>query len=334
MPSSAIRTFIDPDMYFAGIRNLHIDGVITKRGEFRAESTRIDLHRLWMHRIDESLPRVMRVTPSGKRSLILFATNPLQPEMQVSGIETSHEQIPMFGLDWPYYLRSTAACGWATMSLIPEDLAAISEAIIGRPLTPPSFPLWTKPPAPVASRLLRLHEAAAHLARTAPDILAKPEVARAIEEALVEAMILCLTEGHSDNVRNLHRHRATVMRRLEEVLTSTPDRPLYMPQLCATVGASYTRLHDCCQEYLGMSPKRYLWLRRMHLVRRDLRSGDAEKTTVTEIATEYGFWELGRFAGAYRSLFGEAPSAALRRPPEDPKPVEIIEPVWRFVKSA
>ena len=184
------------------------------------------------------------------------------------------------------------------------------------------------------SRLLRLHEAAGHLAKTAPDILAKPEVARAIEEALVEAMIFCLAEGHSDDVRNVHRHRARVMRRLEEVLTSTPDRPLYMPQLCATVGASYTMLHDCCQDYLGMSPKRYLWLRRMHLVRRALRSADAEKTTVTEIATDYGFWELGRFAVAYRSLFGEAPSAALRRPPEDLKPAEIIEPAWKFVKSA
>jgi AraC-like DNA-binding protein len=72
----------------------------------------------------------------------------------------------------------------------------------------------------------------------------------------------------------------------------------------------------------------------MHLVRRDLRSADAEKTTVTEIATDYGFWELGRFEGAYRSLFGEPPSAALRRPPEDSKPVEIVEPAWKFVRSA
>jgi hypothetical protein len=53
MPSSAVLSFADPDMYFAGIRNLQIDGVITKRGELRAESTRIDLHRLWMHRIEE-----------------------------------------------------------------------------------------------------------------------------------------------------------------------------------------------------------------------------------------------------------------------------------------
>jgi AraC-like DNA-binding protein len=318
MPSSATRAFIDPDMYFSGIRNLPIQGVVTKRGKFRAESTRIDLHRLWMHRFDERLPRIMRITPSGRRLVILFATNPYQPNMQVSGIERSQDQITVIGSHGPYYLRSSAACGWGTMSLTPEDLAAVSEPIIGRPLTLPSFPRCTSPPAPVASRLLRLHEAAGHLAKTAPDILAKPEVARAIEEALVEAMILCLTEGHSDDVRNVHRHRARVMRRLEEVLTSTPDRPLYMPQLCATVGASYTTLRDCSQEYLGMSPKRYLWLRRMHLVRRVLRSADAKKTTVTEVATDYGFWELGRFAVAYRSLFGEAPSAALRRPPEDP----------------
>ena len=287
-----------------------------------------------MYRFDESLPRIMRITPSGRRSVILFATNSNQPKMQVSGIETSQDQITVIGSHGPYYLRSSAACGWGTMSLTPEDLVAASEPIIGRPLTLPSFPQWTSPPAHVASRLLQLHEAAGHLAKTAPDILAKPEVAQAIEEALIEAMILCLTEGHSDDVRNVHRHRARVMRRLEEVLTSSPDRPLYMPQLCATVGASYTTLRDCCQDYLGMSPKYYLWLRRMHLARRALRIADAEKTTVTEIATDHGFWELGRFAGAYRSLFGEPPSAALRRPPEDLKLAEIITPAWKSIKSA
>ena len=139
MPSSATRTFTDPDTYFAGIRNLQIDGVVTKRGDFRVKSTRIDLHRLWMHRFDERLPRIMRITPSGKRSLILFATHPYQPNIQVSGIEISEAQIAMFGLDWPYYLRSSAACGWGTMSLIPEDLATVSEAIIGRRRHPHSL---------------------------------------------------------------------------------------------------------------------------------------------------------------------------------------------------
>ena len=40
---------------------------------------------------------------------------------------------------------------------------------------------------------------------------------------------------------------------------------------------------------------------------------DASMTTVTEIATAHGFWELGRFPVGYRALFGESPSEALRR---------------------
>jgi AraC family ethanolamine operon transcriptional activator len=57
-------------------------------------------------------------------------------------------------------------------------------------------------------------------------------------------------------------------------------------------------------------------LRRMHLARRTLRDIAPGLTTVTEIATRYGFWHFGRFAGEYKLLFGEAPSATLHCPRE------------------
>jgi AraC-like DNA-binding protein len=315
MPSSAVRIFADPDAYFAGIRNLQIDGLVMRRGEFNAESTRIDLHRLWMYRFDEDLPRIMKVTPSGMRAGILFAIDPEQPPMHANGVETSQNQIAKFGLDQDWYLRSSAPCKWGTMSLAREDLAAAGETISGIELVGPTFVGSVTPPVNALSRLRKLHEAASHLAKTAPDILTKPEVARAIEQALVEAMVFCLADGQSQDERNVQPNRARVMRRVEAALIANPDEPLYMPELAAQVGTSYWTLRDCCLEYVGMSPKRYLWLRRMHLARRALRNADAEMKTVTEIASDYGFWELGRFSVAYRSLFGEVPSIALRRPP-------------------
>jgi hypothetical protein len=244
MPSTAVRTFTDSDAYFAGIRNLQIAGLVTQRGEFHAESTRIDLYRLWMHRFSEKLPRIMRVTPSGMRAVILFPIGPTQSAMQVNGSEVSQNQIARFGLRSEWYLRSSAASGWATMSLTPQGMAAAGEAIIARELAPPSVPDCTTPPASALSRLRQLHEAASHLAHTAPNILAKPEVARAMEGALVEAMVFCLAEGRSEGLRSSHRHRIRVMQRLEEELATKPREPVYMTELCAQIGASYWTLRE------------------------------------------------------------------------------------------
>jgi hypothetical protein len=90
----------------------------------------------------------MRVTPSGTRAVIIFATHRGQPAMQINGVETSPNQIAKFGLDWEWYLRSSAPCGWGTMSLAPEDLATAGETITGRELAPPTFALSIAPPAP------------------------------------------------------------------------------------------------------------------------------------------------------------------------------------------
>jgi transcriptional regulator GlxA family with amidase domain len=53
--------------------------------------------------------------------------------------------------------------------------------------------------------------------------------------------------------------------------------------------------------------------RRLDDVRQKLLTSDPATTQVTSVAMDYGFWELGRFAQAYRGRFGERPSETLRR---------------------
>jgi AraC family ethanolamine operon transcriptional activator len=58
----------------------------------------------------------------------------------------------------------------------------------------------------------------------------------------------------------------------------------------------------------GKSLHRYLRLRRLWAVRRELLKGDP-RLQIKEIALNAGFWHLGDFASNYASEFGELPSA-------------------------
>jgi AraC-like DNA-binding protein len=125
-------------------------------------------------------------------------------------------------------------------------------------------------------------------------------------------MVACLAQGAGPRARVGGSH-ARIIARFEEFLEARRYEPVYLAEICAAIRASERTLRACCQEHLGMGPMHYLWLRRMHLAHRALLCADPATATVTAIATEYGFWELGRFSVEYRKLFGETPSACLQR---------------------
>ena len=114
----------------------------------------------------------------------------------------------------------------------------------------------------------KLHEMVGQLAKATPDILALPEVARALEQELIHLMIRCLTEAASSGMTTGGRRHDAIVARLEEFLEAHPNTPLYLTEICAGIGVAERTLRVACEEHLGMGPIRYLNLRRMHLVRR------------------------------------------------------------------
>jgi transcriptional regulator GlxA family with amidase domain len=126
-------------------------------------------------------------------------------------------------------------------------------------------------------------------------------------------LILC-RKGSSRMASKAAIRHAAIIARLEKLLETT-DWPLRLPEICKIVEASERTLRLCCHERFGMGPIRYLWMRRMLPAHEALTEAGPRTETVTKIATRFGFPELGRFSVDYRRLFGEAPSATLRRSP-------------------
>ena len=251
---------------------------------------------------------------SRDRLALFFLADANQVSTYHSGRVLEFGEIVASAAGSTQHLRTEGSCHWATFSMLRDDLAAASSALVGRDLIERSVTRYFRPPLPLVSRLLNLHEAAGRLAESAADVLAQSEAARSLEHALVHAMIMCLSEGTPVKMTGATLRHTAIIARFEEFLAANSTRPLHVAELCAAVGATERTLRLICMEHLGMGPIRYLWLRRMHLAHRALLQAELGTVSVTEIATANGFWELGRFAVAYRALFGEAPSVTLRRP--------------------
>jgi AraC-like DNA-binding protein len=291
MPRSTVMTFTDPYDYQTFHPEAEQRLVVTVRGHYRASLTFVELYRLQMESGWQSLPTVSHASIRKDRSMVLFPADAAQPPPTYGGVEVHPGQIVVAALAGEFHGRSQANVSWGLLSLTADDLAAFGRAPVGRDLKPPPMTCVIRPGSAAMSRLLSLRKAADHLAATVPDVLAHPEVARAIEQELVRTMIACLTAPGA--TERLRPSRQTIMRRFEQVIEAHQDEPLYVADLCKAAGVSQRTLQGLCQDHLGMGPHRYLWLRRMQQARRALTLADGMARTVTEIANDHGCAELG-----------------------------------------
>ena len=314
MAGGDTATFTDPDDYRARVIGASINLVLTGDGEFEAQLTWIDLPRLRLVHCQENVSRIAFVTVVPGTVLVAFPTSRNPPQIW-GGATLGPRDIVLLGVGERIHQRTSGASKWGFISLTPETLADYSRVLTGTPIVAPPTARILRPPSGAAANFSRLQAQAGRLAETKPKFIAHREVVRAMEHDLLHALVNCLTAGdayaHPVHAAARRRH-ASVMIRFEAVLAKHGDRQLSTRELCAAVGVPARTLTICCAEFLGMSPGNYVRLRRLNLVRAALRRANPATASVSELARRYGFSELGRFAVAYRALFGETPSTTLR----------------------
>ncbi|GII24694.1 AraC family transcriptional regulator [Planosporangium mesophilum] len=142
-----------------------------------------------------------------------------------------------------------------------------------------------------------------------------PVLAAEIEHGILTALLLGQRHNYTDAIfsaRSLPAPR--VVRRVVELIHSSPQTAFTVADLAAFAGTSERSLHAAFRRQLGTSPMSYVRRHRLEQAHEELlRLDPATGVTVTDVAMRYGFTHTGRFAAAYRARFGEPPSATLRR---------------------
>ncbi|WP_372659071.1 helix-turn-helix domain-containing protein [Hydrogenophaga sp.] len=140
-----------------------------------------------------------------------------------------------------------------------------------------------------------------------PSLLALPTLRAGMVDALLEKVTALHAQAADAGEQPLgHWH---MVREAQRLVGDDLAQPPTIAELCGHLGVSRRTLQSGFHRVLGISPLSYLRVARLGAARKSLKSA----ASVTDAATQHGFWHFGHFAKDYQDMFGELPSQTLRR---------------------
>ncbi len=313
-----VAAFTDPEAYAfeaiklaAGANVLGFGNAIGKT--FHARLTRVSLDRLSIG-LGKASASVALSSGVPNAHVFLFGTEPAAAR-RISGWTVRHQHIFHPRPNDHAFAISPRQPGASAVITVPFDLLdAYGAGVSGvDPNVPTHDDRLFMAPEALRTRLISLMNDVERVAREEPWVVRMPAPAKALADTLIEALLDCLTKGQPSRYRAAPGRHRRIVATLEHALRERPEEMLSLSKLCAEVGVAQRTLNLACEEFLGQSAMRYSRGRRLDHVRQCLLTSDPVATSVTDVAMRFGFWELGRFAQAYRLRFGEHPSTTLRR---------------------
>jgi AraC family ethanolamine operon transcriptional activator len=144
-------------------------------------------------------------------------------------------------------------------------------------------------------------------AKTAPAMFELPALRAGMVDTLVEkvtALNIAATSAEGTHAVHWHLVQAT-----RDLVQGHLQQPPTVGELCTRLNVSRRTLQNAFHRVLGISPLAYLRAIRLGAVRQALKTAPS----VTDAATDLGFWHFGHFAKDYQSMFGELPSQTHKR---------------------
>jgi AraC-like DNA-binding protein len=294
--------FSDIDQFRSSVRSLDVDFTPLVR-TISAEQTVLNLAGCDVN-FTKSFPRIVDASLTPNCTAVGFTMDDGVP-IRFNGVERDHGVVAI----------GTDGAAYSSVERVERQYAAIvfrpKVEDRGWPQAKVNFRVFETSPAAQQ----RLRDLVRQVLSAAPQLAGSIDPAAAsaaIRESLLAGVDAAFAEivptrwaTHANSTRQFK-----IFRDIEAVLSSNLGNPIYSEELAQQVGVSVRSMHDAILRYRGMSLHRYLRLRRLWLVRKQLLAG---AHSVKACALAFGFWHLGDFSASYRLQFGEIPSQTLAR---------------------
>ncbi len=286
-------------------------------GNFLGQFTEACFADFFLHR--EILNQPLRETGQGPKNCYTFCT-PLriQGEAYANGHTFDESllqrQVLMLGVNSDMEFYTPSFIDNLVVS-IPQDIltryvATVEGWDIIPMLSQATSHFITKPqPEKLSTALLSVLKRI----QDSPQQLSQATTQQLLKDFILEQVLVTLKkalEGPQPLVASANKSAAFAL--ACDYIEAYPQRPITVAELCNLTGVSRSTLQGSFKKQFGMSPKEYLKVRRLNGARRDLLVATPKTAKVTDIATAWGFWHLGAFGQAYKTLFGELPSQTLK----------------------
>jgi AraC-like DNA-binding protein len=311
MAGTTISTFGDPDEYVSALQEAgYRQFLVLQRGPFHARMIRISLRSLRLTRVEECLARTAFLTLAP--ATIRIVLPPVRGFLVCGGITVVAPHLITHGAGKSICERIDGPGDRSDIVIPSRLLTEYARAMIGTPIVVPGAVRRWRTPAQTLKPLSALHVAAMRLTERRPGEQRTLQAMHGLEQELIGRLVECLSSAHCENGGACVDRGADIIARLAVSMEARGGRCVQIRNICEELGVAEPWLRRYCQRHIGLSPTHYIRLYRLHLVRRSLRD-QSGSLSVAQAARRFGFNQMGRFAASYRELFGELPSATLRR---------------------
>jgi AraC-like DNA-binding protein len=154
------------------------------------------------------------------------------------------------------------------------------------------------------------------VARTWSDLNNKTAVSKITLKEREDDLLASFVEHSNEGMNFRHSFKGDAsyhLRHAEDFICSNLDNPITRDQLAEVSGCSIRTLSRSFEKKYGIGPMAFIKQRRLDAAYLDLLSAKSDTTSVTQVAINYGFSHMGKFAIEYGKAFGETPSTTLTR---------------------